>query len=94
MGVKIGNYEYFLSDKKDKKLFTIVKGVKIYFGDANYQHYYDKSSILPKSSNHLDEKRKASYIARASKIKDKSGALTANNPNSPNYHSLRLFWDY
>jgi hypothetical protein len=92
--VKIDKYDYFVSDKKSKKLYAIVNGKKIYFGDANYQHYYDKSSILPKSSNHLDEKRKASYIARASKIKDKAGALTANNPNSPNYHALRILWDY
>ena len=92
--VKIDKYDYFVSDKQSKKLYTIVNKKKIYFGDANYQHYYDKSSILPKSQNHLDEKRKASYIARASKIKDKSGALTANNPNSPNYHALRILWDY
>jgi hypothetical protein len=92
--VKIDKFEYFISDKSNKKLYVIVNSKKIYFGDTNYKHYYDKSSILPKSENHLDEKRKKSYIARASKIKDKSGNLTANNPNSPNYHSLRVLWDY
>lgn len=92
--VKIDKYEYFLSDKKDKKLFTIVNGKKIYFGDSNYQHYYDKTGLLAKSTNHLDEKRKKSYLARASKIKDKAGNLTVNNPSSANYHALRLLWDY
>ena len=92
--VKIENYEYFLSDKKDKKLFTIVNGKKIYFGDSNYQHYYDKTGLLAKSQNHLDEKRKKSYLARASKIKDKAGNLTVNDPTSPNYFSMRILWDY
>ena len=92
--VKIGKYEYFISDKSNKKLYTIVEGKKIYFGDTKYKHFKDKTGLLPKSENHLDEIRKTSYIARASKIKDKSGALTANNPSSPNYHSLRILWDY
>lgn len=92
--VKIENYEYFISDKSNKKLFTIVNGKKIYFGDSNYQHYYDKTGLLAKSTNHLDEKRKKSYLARASKIKDKLGNLTVNDPTSPNWHALRILWDY
>ena len=90
--VKIDKYDYFVSDKQSKKLYVIVNGKKIYFGDSNYQHYKDKTGLLAKSQNHLDEKRRASYLARASKIKDKSGALTANNPNSPNYHAIRILW--
>lgn len=90
--VKIDKYEYFLSDKKDKKLYTIVEGKKIYFGDTSYQHYYDKTGLLAKSTNHLDEKRRKSYLARASKIKDKSGNLTSTNPSSPNYHAIKILW--
>jgi hypothetical protein len=90
--MKIGKYEYFISDKIGKKLFTIVNDKKIYFGDTNYQHYYDKTGLLSKSTNHLDKKRQEAYFKRASKIKDKAGNLTANDPNSPNYHSLRIIW--
>ena len=92
--VKIDKYEYFISDKSNKKLYTIVEGKKIYFGDTRYSHYKDKTGLLPKSHNHLDENRMTSYIARASKIKDKSGALTANDPSSANWHALRILWDY
>jgi len=94
MGVKVGKYEYFLSDKKNKKLFTIVNSKKIYFGDTKYTHFKDATELLPKSSNHGDEVRKKSYIARASKIKDKAGNLTANDPSSPNWHSLRILWNF
>lgn len=91
--VKIGKYEYFISDKAGKKLYALVEGKKVYFGDTNYDHYKDKTGLLPKSSNHLDEKRRTSYLARASKIKDKNGNLTAKDEKSPNYHALRILWD-
>lgn len=92
--MKIGKYEYFLSDKKNKKLYTIVDKKEVHFGDTRYQHFKDATGLLPKSQNHLDEKRKTSYIARGSKIKDKAGNLTANDPTSANYHALRILWDY
>ena len=92
--VKIDKYEYFISDKPNKKLYVIVEGKKIYFGDTNYKHYKDKTGLLPKSENHLDEKRRISYLARAGKIKDKSGNLTTNNPSSANYHAMRILWNY
>ena len=91
---KVGNYEYFISDKPNKKLFTIFNSKKIYFGDPKYSHYKDATGLIAKSQNHLDEKRKKSYLARASKIKYKDGNLTANDPNSPNYHAMRILWDY
>lgn len=91
--VKIGKYEYFISDKAGKKLYALVEGKKVYFGDTKYDHYKDKTGLLPKSSNNLDEKRRASYLARASKIKDKNGNLTAKDEKSPNYHATRILWD-
>lgn len=90
--VKIGKYEYFISDKPNKKLYAVVDGKKVYFGDTSYDHYKDKTGLLDKSKNHLDEKRRASYLARASKIKDKSGNLTSEDPKSPNWHSIRILW--
>jgi hypothetical protein len=90
--VKIGKYEYFISDKPAKKLYALVEGKKIYFGDTSYEHFKDATGLLPKSQNHLDEKRRKSYLARASKIKDKSGNLTSTNPTSPNYHAIKILW--
>jgi len=90
--VKIGKYSYFISDKIGKKLYTVVNDKKIYFGATAYEHFKDATGLLPKSQNHLDEKRRKSYLARASKIKNKAGALTVNDPNSPNYHAIRILW--
>lgn len=90
--MKIGKYEYFISDKPAKKLYTIVNSKKIYFGDTKYTHFKDLTGLLPKSSNHGDEVRRKSYLARATKIKDTAGNLTANDPSSPNWHSIKILW--
>jgi hypothetical protein len=92
--VKLGKYEYFVSNKKNKKLFTIINGKEIHFGDSRYDHFKDSTNLLPKSSNHGDEVRRKAYIARASKIQDGAGNLTANDPSSPNWHSLRVLWGF
>jgi hypothetical protein len=92
MSKKIGKYTYFLSDKKNKKLSVIVDGVKIDFGDTNYQNFFDKTSLLDKSYNHLDNERRRLYLLRAKGIKDKEGNLTYLNPLSPNFHSVRVLW--
>ena len=42
--------------------------------------------------NHNDEKRRASYLARAKGIKDKNGNLTWKNKSSANYFSIRYLW--
>ena len=94
--VKIGKYDYKLSTRKDKKLMTEVNGKVIHFGNlkppAN-QHFFDKTGLLPKSLNHKDEKRRKNYLTRSRGIKDKDGKLTANNPQSPNYHSIKILWN-
>jgi hypothetical protein len=36
----------------------------ILFGAKNYEHYYDKSGLLPKSLNHLDKDRRRNYRSR------------------------------
>ena len=90
----IDGYTYSLSTNKNKKLKVIVDNKTIHFGDSRYpEHFFDRTGLLPKSNNHLDEKRKASYLARASKIKDKDGKLTVNNPKTANYHAVRQLWD-
>jgi hypothetical protein len=90
--VKIGKYDYELSDKKDKKLKVYVNGKWIYFGATNYQHYNDKTGLLPKSESHHDEDRRRLYLVRAKGIKNKEGQLTKDDPNSANHHAIRILW--
>ncbi len=55
----------------------------IHFGDKRYQDF----------RQHKDEKRRASYLARAKGIKDKQGRLTWKNKNSKNYYSVKYLWN-
>jgi hypothetical protein len=90
--VKIGKYEYKLSTNKNKKLMVKVNNKIIHFGQKGYEHFFDKTELLDKKLNHGDKERRKRYLLRAKNIKDKSGKLTANNPESPNYHSIRILW--
>ena len=92
--MKINNIEYQLSEKKNKKLKAYINSSWVHFGQKGYDHYKDATSLLPKSQNHLDEKRQENYIKRASKITTKDGTLTKDDKNSANYHALRILWDY
>jgi hypothetical protein len=87
----IDGYTYSLSTNKNKKLKVVVDGKTIHFGDTRYEHFFDKTDLLPKSQNHGDDKRRTSYLARASKIKDSTG-LAINNPKSANYHAIKILW--
>ena len=84
--VKIGKYNYQLSDRKGKKLQVTVNGKEIHFGDKSYQQYKDKTGLLPKSSNHGDQKRRESYLKRA------TGLGRSTDPSSANYHAIRVLW--
>ena len=73
-------YYPYPSDKPNKKFYVYTKsGKKIYFGDANYEHY---------TQGHLDEKRKNNYIKRHSRNED------FNNPDSAGFWSFRFLWLY
>jgi hypothetical protein len=84
--VLVNGYDYELSDKKGKKLMVVVKGKKINFGDTAYQQYKDKTGLLPKSSNHLDETRRQSYLKRA------TGLGRSTDPTSANFHAINVLW--
>jgi hypothetical protein len=92
--IKIGNhiYTYYISDKPEKKLMTIVNGKKIYFGQTGYMHFRDKTGLLNIDLSHFDNDRRNRYIARASKIENKEGEYTSLNPESPNFHALNILW--
>lgn len=91
MIVKIGPYKYSKSTRANKKLMVEVNGKKIHFGDSNMQQYHDKTGIW-KHLDHKDKKRRKNYLERAEGIKDGFGKLTSNDPESANYHSIRILW--
>ncbi len=92
MGKTVNGYEYELSTAKGKKLMTVVKGKKVHFGNIDYEHFHDKTGLLPKRLNHDDKVRRPSYLARTAKIKRKDGSMTANDPSSPNFHARNVLW--
>ena len=68
--------------KNNKYMATLPGGKKIHFGSPNYPDYLI----------HQDKERRDKYLARATKIKNKSGDLTYTNPISANYWSVNLLW--
>jgi len=91
MSVKIGKYIYEKSNMKNKKLMTKVNNKIIHFGDSRYQQFKDKTGIY-KSLDHGDKERRKKYLLRAKGIKNKKGDLTYQDPNSANYHAVRVLW--
>ncbi len=81
-------YKPYKSDKSGKKGMVYVKGSSpgskrlIHFGDSNMKDF----------TQHKDSERRKSYLARSGGIRDKSGNLTKNNKNSPNYWSRKILW--
>ena len=79
-------YKPFPSKAKGKKMSVyIMKNSRkklIHFGDSNMKDF----------TQHKDEKRRKSYLARSAGIRDKQGNLTANNKNTSNYWSRRVLW--
>ena len=89
--VKIGKYDYQKSTRKDEKLSVVVDNKIVHFGNPNYQHFKDKTGIW-KELDHNDKKRRENYLKRSKGIKNKKGELTWKDPNSANYHAIRILW--
>ena len=68
--------------KNNKYMATLPGGKKVHFGSPKYPDY----------TIHKDKERRDKYLARATKIKNKQGELTYNNPESSNYWSVHLLW--
>ena len=82
---KLGAVEFDHSNRKNNKYFvTLESGNKVHFGNPKYEDY----------TIHKDKERRDKYLSRATKIKNKQGELTHNNPESPNYWSTRLLWGF
>ena len=83
------------SKVKNKKYAVKYKDKIINFGDSRFEQFSDSTGLgLYTKLNHNDEKRRASYIARASKIKNKEGKLTKNDPTSGNFYAMRYLWSF
>ena len=93
-GTLIDGYKYFISDKPNKKLMVKVNNKWIHFGAYPYEHFYDETELLDDKYNHYDIDRRYKYLSRSSKIKNKKGELTAYDPESPNYHAMRILWEF
>jgi len=80
-------YKPFPSKAKGKKMsvYVMKNGKKklIHFGDASMLDY----------TQHKDDKRRSSYLARSAGIRDKNGKLTKDDKNSSNYWSRRVLWN-
>lgn len=87
-----GIFDYQISNLPDRKLMVKVNGKTVHFGLLPYQHYHDRTGLLPKSLNHGDEKRRKSYLARAGAIKLDNGKLAKDDPTSPNFHAIQILW--
>ena len=72
----------YSSRKNNKYMVTLPSGKKVHFGSPAYEDY----------TIHKDEDRRAKYLSRASKIKNKRGELTCEDIESPNYWSIKLLW--
>ena len=68
--------------KNNKYMVTLKSGKKVHFGSSKYEDYL----------THKDKDRRDKYLARATKIKNKQGELTYNNPESANFWSVHLLW--
>ena len=80
----------FKSNVKNKKYSVYVKDpktnktVKVNYGHTSYDDY----------TVHKDPERRRRFIARFTKIKNKSGEYVKDDITSPTYHSLRHLWGY
>lgn len=82
--LKLGATAFHYSKRKNSKyVVTLKDGKKIQFGNPKYEDYLI----------HDDEERQKKYLARATKIKNKQGELTADNPEPANYWSIKLLWN-
>jgi len=79
-------YKPMKSTKKGKKMMVYVmkngKKTLIHFGDSNMKDF----------TQHKDEARRKSYLARSAGIRNKQGKLTKNDKNSANYWSRKVLW--
>lgn len=85
----------FKIPKAGYKKYTAVfpDGTEVSFGDIRYQQYRDTTPLRAYSHmDHLDPRRRKSYLARHKAIKNKSGLQAWENPRSAAYLSIKYLW--
>lgn len=68
--------------KNSNYVVTLDNGKQIHFGSPNYQ------DVLI----HKDKTRQDNYLKRATKIRNKKGELTYQNPETSNFWAVNLLW--
>lgn len=68
--------------KTNKYVVTLPNEKQIHFGSPLYQDF-----LIHKDKNRLEN-----YLKRATKIRNKKGEFTYNNPESPNFWAINLLW--
>jgi hypothetical protein len=82
-----------ISGKKLKVKFTYQgKQRVIHFGASSYQHYYDKTKLLPVSQNHKNPVRRRAYFERHSNFLNKEGKRVISDPLSASYWAYKYLW--
>lgn len=66
--------------KNSKYVVTLDNGKQIHFGSPNYQDFWI----------HKDKTRQDNYLKRATKIRNKKGELTYQNPETSNFWAANL----
>ena len=82
------------STRKNNKYMVLTPNNKwIHFGHKKYKHFKDTTGLkLYSHLDHNDKERKKRYLARATKIKNKSGQLTKDDKESSNYYAITYLW--
>ena len=81
------------STQKNTKYMVLVNDKWIHFGDSRYEQFRDSTPLkLYSYLDHKDKERRRNYLQRAKGIKNKFGALTYLDKNSPNYWSIKYLW--
>jgi hypothetical protein len=90
------NIQFSRSSSPGKKLKVQVtyqgKQHTLHFGATSYQHYYDRTGLLPKSHNHKDPVRRRAYFERHSKVLNKAGKRVISDPLSASYWACKYLW--
>jgi len=78
-------FKYKGKANKKMSVYVMKDGKKtiLHFGDSTMEDF----------TQHKDEKRRKSYLARSGGIRNKAGKLTANDKNSANYWSRKVLWN-
>ena len=80
---KLGASEFGISNRINKRFYVIYNNKYIHFGSKNGNTYID----------HHNDEIKQNWIARHSKIKNKTGEYVIKIKESPSFWSHNLLWN-